>query len=198
MSTLVRNWSLRLFAASLAFATLPVSADDAEGVVRLGQAETTGVVRISDAQQSETIVRGQSCPQSCPHCKDKGCRLCPKTSPGTWLCSNLGYCCMRQQHACQVLKASCREDLREKCAFMKCKFGYFFPNGYPPYGCYKMVYPVDPHYFDQRDGQPYAAAGYGGPVAVPLAPVVEQTYNYGWGIPSSRLTRVAHPLTPAH
>ncbi len=67
----------------------------------------------------------------------------------------------------------------------------------PIAGHYSMVYPVDPNYFDKRDGQVYAAQGYGGPVSVPLAPVVNHTYNYGWGIPSSRLTPVLHPVTQA-
>ncbi|WP_437192260.1 hypothetical protein [Planctomicrobium sp. SH527] len=67
----------------------------------------------------------------------------------------------------------------------------------PIAGHYSMVYPVDPNYFDKRDGQVYAAQGYGGPVAVPLAPVVNHSYNYGWGIPSSRLTPVLHPVTQA-
>lgn len=61
-------------------------------------------------------------------------------------------------------------------------------------GHYKIVYPVNPWYFDGRDGQVYAAAQYGGPVSVPLAPVVRQQYNYGWGIPSSRITPISRPL----
>lgn len=60
-------------------------------------------------------------------------------------------------------------------------------------GHYKMTYAVQPDYFDQRDGQLYSAQGYGIPVTVPLAPNVRHTYNYGWGIPSSRLTPVSHP-----
>lgn len=55
-------------------------------------------------------------------------------------------------------------------------------------GCYQMNYPVNPWYFDQRDGQVYSAEGYGAPMAVPLAPCVRQSYNYSWGIPSSRIT----------
>jgi len=79
--------------------------------------------------------------------------------------------------------------------FFRCKFGYFFPTGCggkgcAPFGHYKMTYAVDPYYFDGRDGQLYGAQGYGVPVAVPLAPTVRQTYNYGWGIPSSRITPV--------
>jgi hypothetical protein len=58
-------------------------------------------------------------------------------------------------------------------------------------GCYYMAYPVNPYHFDQRDGRIYAAQGYGQPVGVPLAPNVQHTYNYGWGLPSSRLSPVS-------
>ena len=58
------------------------------------------------------------------------------------------------------------------------------------------VYPVNPSYNDPRDCQVYAAQGYYGPVAVPLAPVVHHTYNYGWGVPSSRLTPVGNYVAP--
>jgi hypothetical protein len=67
-------------------------------------------------------------------------------------------------------------------------------GGQPLLGHYKIVYPVNPWYFDGRDGQAYAAEGYGGPVSVPLAPIVHQQYNYGWGIPSSRITPISRPL----
>lgn len=87
----------------------------------------------------------------------------------------------------------CAADMRYK----KCKFGYFLPSGCggggcPWFGTYDMVYPVNPHYFDSRDGKVYAAQGYGVPVAVPLAPNVRHTYNYGWGIPSSRRTPISN------
>ncbi|QDU00430.1 hypothetical protein V6x_01030 [Gimesia chilikensis] len=86
-----------------------------------------------------------------------------------------------------------RGSLRE---FFRCKFGYFIPTGCGGKGCapighYKMTYAVDPYYFDGRDGQLYGAQGYGVPVAVPLAPTVRQTYNYGWGVPSSRITPIS-------
>jgi hypothetical protein len=50
--------------------------------------------------------------------------------------------------------------------------------------CYK---PVNPWYCDPRDVQVYASQGNNVPITVPLAPMV-QTYNYGWGIPSTRLS----------
>ncbi|MCA9071856.1 MAG: hypothetical protein KDA84_23170, partial [Planctomycetaceae bacterium] len=61
----------------------------------------------------------------------------------------------------------------------------------PARGQYYMAYPVNPYHFDQRDGRIYGAQGYGHAVAVPLAPNVEHTFNYGWGVPSSRLTPVS-------
>jgi hypothetical protein len=76
------------------------------------------------------------------------------------------------------------------------KFGYFYPTGCcgtgcPIYGTYNMVYSVDPQYFDERDGKLYSAQGHGVPMAVPLAPTVRHSYNYGWGIPSSRRTPIS-------
>jgi hypothetical protein len=58
-------------------------------------------------------------------------------------------------------------------------------------GCYGRVYALNPYYHDFRDGAVYAAQGYNAPIAVPLAPNVDYQYNYGWGIPSSRLTPVS-------
>ena len=82
--------------------------------------------------------------------------------------------------------------------YFRCKFGYFVPSGgggqgIPWVGHYGRVYPVNPYYQDARDGQAYAAQGYGIPMAVPLAPVVGHTYEYSNGVPSSRLTPVSHP-----
>ena len=84
------------------------------------------------------------------------------------------------------------------CDYFKCKFGYFIPSGgdgsgIPWAGHYTRVYPVNPYYNDSRDGQVWAAQGYGIPLSVPLAPVVGHTYEYGWGVPSSRLVPVSHP-----
>ncbi|MCA9080293.1 MAG: hypothetical protein KDA58_07015 [Planctomycetaceae bacterium] len=105
----------------------------------------------------------------------------------------------RNMGTSMALHMAVEEECAEKAQWAKCKFGYFLPagcdgKGVPPLGAYSMVYPVDPSYFDQRDGQVYAAQGYGGPVAVPLAPNVQHTYNYGWGLPSSRLTPISHPI----
>jgi len=61
-------------------------------------------------------------------------------------------------------------------------------QGLPRTGYYSGAYPVNPWYSDPRDSRIYAAGATGVPTSVPLAPNVEHTYNYGWGIPSSRLT----------
>ncbi len=89
----------------------------------------------------------------------------------------------------------CNSD--DFCNYFACKFGCLVPSGHggagsPFFGHYARVYPQDVNHFDQRDGQLYGAQGYGVPIAVPLAPVVGHTYNYGWGVPSSRLTPISH------
>ena len=75
--------------------------------------------------------------------------------------------------------------------------GWLIPTGCGGSGCphtgkYSIVYAQNPSYFDQRDGMQWSAQGYGTPVTVPLAPVVRHQFNYGWGIPSSRVTPISH------
>lgn len=84
------------------------------------------------------------------------------------------------------------------CNYLRCKFGYFHPTGgggqgLPWCGHYSRVYPLSPYHSDPRDGQAWAAQGYGVPISVPLAPVVAYTYEYGWGIPSSRIVPISRP-----
>jgi len=85
--------------------------------------------------------------------------------------------------------------------YLHCKFGCLIHDGHggvgsPMFGHYSVVYPVDAGHFDTRDGGVYAAQGYGGAVSVPLAPTVRHAWNYGWGIPSSRLTPVSNTPAP--
>lgn len=73
-------------------------------------------------------------------------------------------------------------------------------NGCSACGCLggPCIVAVNPGYSDPRDGQLYSAQGFNVPVAVPLAPVVKQQYNYGWGVPSSRITRVGAQYSKWH
>jgi len=215
MLTAFRGWSLGCVISGALLSSIPAQAQDSEGVVRLGRAPATGVVRISDQVQPVQYVRGQS--------EDE-----VLASPGE--VNPVAHCEVEQDGSAvdgqcpPVEVVECQEDvglpwkvaawihndLARKGAWFRGKCGIgdsahaggrqghaHDQPGRPLAGCYSMVYPVDPGYFDRRDGQVYAAPGYGGPVSVPLAPVVNSTYNYGWGIPSSRLTPVLHPATQA-
>ena len=120
----------------------------------------------------------------CDQCSDGGERNCPLRKHAHWLLCEKE--CEPEEHHGLAHVADC----------LYCKLGYFHPQGCcgagcPPADCYHMAYAVNPEYFDSRDAQVYAAQGYGLPMAVPLAPNVNHTYNYSWGIPSSRLTPIS-------
>lgn len=195
MFTRLKTWTL---IAGMACFAVTAHADDPEGVVRLsGNSNPEGVVRLTSGEAG-TVIRGQS-----PEVVYEG-GYCPGPVCGGGPLSNYFaqqaamYRCRNMNASAQIGMAA-RANAQQASQIARCKFGYFIPTGCggagcPPFGVYRMVYPVDPSYFDQRDGQVYAASGYGGPVSVPLAPVVEHTYNYGWGMPSSRLTPISHPI----
>ena len=65
-------------------------------------------------------------------------------------------------------------------------------------GRYEHVYAVNPAHTDRREGQVWAAAETGVPMAVPLAPQVRHTMEYGWGMPSSRLVPLSRPAPPSY
>ena len=214
MLTKIKTWTL---IAGMACIAVTASANDTEGVVRLGGSDNTeGVVRLSaapapvyrgqspDAQQvshhegeastGETVV----CPEYCPTYCGWGGGMFGGRLSSYFAMQSAMYRSRNMAASAQIL-ANAEMNTMQADQIARCKFGYFIPTGCggagcSPFGAYRMVYPVDPSYFDQRDGQVYAASGYGGPVAVPIAPVVEHTYNYGWGVPSSRLTPISHPL----
>ena len=66
------------------------------------------------------------------------------------------------------------------------------------FGRYDQVYAVNPGYSDRREGNVWAAAATGVPTAVPLAPNVRHTMEYGWGMPSSRLVPISRPAPPSY
>lgn len=225
MVTRIRCSIWPCLAMGLLAVAAPARAQDGEGVVRLG--ERAGVVRISDQAASTVVrgqtppapspipeSTGSEFVATCPQCGTGQCEheyippmyehhsILGNNCVADWLRMQNAMYRARNKTASAVLAESVHEDCKEKHAWARCKFGYFVPTGCggagcPPLGHYSMVYPVNPYHFDQRDGQVYAASGYGGPVSVPLAPVVHHTYNYGWGIPSSRLTPISHPTSPA-
>ncbi|MDX1968019.1 MAG: hypothetical protein SFV23_12665 [Planctomycetaceae bacterium] len=117
--------------------------------------------------------------QPCDWCEDGG-----------WLHSQWAEYNARNQEQCEILRAHIHG-----------KLAYFHPmgnggEGVPPFGCYHLVYAVNPSYSDPRDSQLYAAQGWGIPMAVPLAPTVRHTMNYSNGIPSSRLTPISNVVPP--
>lgn len=87
-------------------------------------------------------------------------------------------------------------------AHFRGKLAYLTPMGNggagaPPFGCYQLVYPVNPDYANPYDvQQQYGAQGYGVPMSVPLAPNVRHTMNYSAGMPASRLTPISNVVPP--
>lgn len=150
----------------------------------LAQDDSPGIVRISKPSTAAMNVQQASFGHGRMYA-DQSFSDCPNGN-----CPN-GNCPPR--HGC------CHDPKRQAMVdYFRCKFGYFIPTGgggagIPICGKYSRVYPQDPYYFDQRDGQAWGAQGYGMPMAVPLAPVVGHAYNYSWGTPSSRLTPISRP-----
>jgi len=238
MKTLYRRWRLQFLFAGMLLPVASASAEDSEGVVRLGRDSSTGIVRLN--AQSGTVIRAQSpeltdivspsepiLPVSNLEMANCEQEVLAEESPAV-NGQNTQHVCQDPNcpnHHCQNdvplryrMAAWVHNDIAYKSAWFRGKFGHgdraghggyghggrggHAGNGnhspeYPLAGKYHIVYPADPSYFDARDGQIYAAQGYGGPVSVPLAPVVNHTFNYSWGIPSSRLTPVLHPATQA-
>lgn len=149
------------------------------------QDDSPGIVRISKPRTSE--VRSPREIAQTGYVQESGSANCD--------CQFGGHMHGGCQHGCN---GCCSGNGRAMAEYFRCKFGYFIPTGaggagVPFAGKYSRVYPQDPYYFDQRDGQAWGAQGYGIPMAVPLAPTVGHAYNYGWGSPSSRLTPISRP-----
>jgi hypothetical protein len=113
--------------------------------------------------------------EDCEECDDDDCH-CP-------------LCCLK--HCCKYPFCCFCDALYSENGFGNGDGNGAWQREIPRTGFYNLAYPVNPYHFDERDGRIYAAQGYGHPVGVPLAPNVEHTYNYGWGVPSSRLSPVS-------
>lgn len=181
--------------AAVSVVTTAGAADTIEG-----NSDEPAVIKID--QLDGQVVRGQCASGYCDGSCNGACNgaVC---SDGT-----CGHCCKCKGGNCSPPHGHFRSWLKGQSAlhrartqhssshfadYMRSKFGYFCPTGncgkgMPLWGKYHMVYAAQPGYTDERDGYTYAAPGYGTPVNVPLAPNVRHSYNYGWGIPSSRLT----------
>ncbi len=160
------------------------------------------------------IACGSACGCGCNGCCSSDCKCGCQSGNGLfgWMrgsgcndCCDCGCdCCggikgwFSKQSNCY--RARNRAKSAELGSYLRCKFGYFLPTGCCGSGCpligkYHRIYAVDPNYFDSRDGNVFAAQGTGVPMAVPLAPTVHHAYNYGWGLPSSRVTPISR-ITP--
>jgi hypothetical protein len=189
MSRILTNTLRASFAAGLTLfaATGLFAQDDSVGIVRITKLKspTESVTNVTPAGFRHSV-HHQGASGNCD-CQQGSC---PQRGLGL-----LGGHCNHGPWACQH---GCSDNGKAMTNYFRCKFGYFVPTGaggagLPWVGKYSRVYPNDPYYFDQRDGNVWAAQGYGAPMAVPLAPTVGHTYNYGWGIPSSRLTPISRP-----
>ncbi|QDT66066.1 hypothetical protein [Calycomorphotria hydatis] len=168
-------------------------------------AEEDGVVRISDKSASSQAGEDIQPTTFCSKC-NSGCGSCTQGCESGCTSGCKAGC----QHGCQ----SCGKGwygggygyggcpYGGMCGCQACKsgmYGYFGLCGCCGGGCglagaYSRVYAVNPYHFDSRDGQIYASAQYGVPTSVPLATNVRHTYNYGWGIPSSRITPLSRTV----
>jgi hypothetical protein len=183
----------------LCSAALTVQAgEDEAGVVHIRKPAATVRAQSDGIRQAvcETGMPGGNCPTcpggaACPMCNGNHCAWRTSDFGGY---GSRGHGCWHGKHGSWCDSHDCTGQ--DMINYFRCKFGYFIPTGCggagcPPCGKYGRVYPLDPNYFDQRDGQAWAAQGYGVPVAVPLAPVVAHQWNYSWGTPASRLTPIS-------
>ncbi|GAB4148672.1 MAG: hypothetical protein Tsb009_22590 [Planctomycetaceae bacterium] len=197
---LKKLWQSGMMTACLVMASQFAQAEEPApvGVIRISDRISSPAKTPSNIQQSSHVryravpadslmnspfhLAGQHVERSSAFGGGAGCATCRDGRYSSWDRWNLMKSRLARRHR----------------AYWKCKLGYFIPTGCggggcPPFGMYDIAYPVNPQYFDGRDGRLFSAQGYGVPMAVPLAPNVRHTYNYGWGIPSSRRTPISNP-----
>lgn len=171
------------------------------GLARLIAAdnERPGVVRITDDPPPQSgpaqagVVQTQYVTQGVPQDVPVGTPGSVQEYDGQTICYPQGYCGPGGGSLCSILLAhNCFRLHKTKAVVagggrlmgktVRVAGGFMYEH--------KAYDPVDPAYSDPRDSQVFSAQGYGVPVSVPLAPCVKYQYNYGWGVPSSRITRI--------
>ena len=75
------------------------------------------------------------------------------------------------------------------CPSGNCRWGSGWGSGSGWGGGSSSLYTNQSYYYDVRDTRLYSAQKFNVPVTIPAAPMV-RTYNYGWGIPSARLSPI--------
>jgi hypothetical protein len=146
------------------------------GLLILGSAQGddgTGVMRITAGETTSTPPAAAPAPEAAPvgrvglgHGETCDCDASASCSGG---------------HSCCGIWHTCL------CGGADHGYGYRFLD----WNGYTLTYPVNPWYYDVRDTRVYAAAGFGAPMTVPLAPTVQTQVNYSWGIPASRITPIS-------
>jgi len=195
-------------------AGLASAQDQAAGVVRISDQTAIGEHMklqshntYSELGVSDCTPGSSNCDPQTVYCDDDVCRFCHTPCHGscwrhkTWNVICHPFCandCYEGSRICPPHR--CPPENCPYCRNGNCPYhnhggsGYHATRGVAPFGCYTIAYPLNPDYCDGRDGRLYAAQGYGINVSVPLAPNVGAAYNYGWGVPSSRLTQISNPL----
>ncbi len=128
---------------------------------------------LSAALSVNTLHAQEPVPAPVPEPDNSPVNNAPETTTGTIVTGGYVYGC----------PTDCYDDCNGgHCKGMKMRYR-------PDYRrCYCRPEPFARN--DCRDQYINSQQGYGVPVTVPLAPVVCKQYNYGWGLPASRLTHV--------
>jgi hypothetical protein len=198
-----------LAAAVCVTAGLPnANADDAPGIVRMTDFQPTQIEQTAFLGETSTsvaadcgasdCVEGEGC-QVVDDCCDSGgcdsggcdsggcdsgvcesCKSCPCGCCGAH--SGTAFSCILRMFGCSTKRCTC-----DYCEYSGKGTGHC-DQGSGLFGHYQITYANQPSYADARDGQAWAAPGYGMPITIPTAPVVRYSYNYSHGTPASRLT----------
>jgi hypothetical protein len=145
------------------------------------------------APYCQPIAEGCCTNDGCDDCESYECCKCGCCGGGSRGLFSKMFCSGRSRCTCDSCEYCGKGGGKGGATLFDCLFGCMTPSGMcgqgaPLCGKYQITYADKPAYADPRDGQAWAAQGYGMPVTVPTAPVVRYSYNYSHGTPASRLT----------